>query len=54
MITLKELREMGYNKEVINEISEKYGKIIPECEEASDNLENNNDFFIGFDARARA
>ena len=37
---------MGYNKEAINEVSEKYGEIITECEDASDDLENNNDYWI--------
>lgn len=46
MVTLKVLREMGHNKEAINEVSEKYGKIITECEDASDDLENNNDYWI--------
>ena len=46
MITLKELRENGNNKEEINGPTKNYEKNISECRETSDNLEDNNDHWI--------
>lgn len=46
MITLKELRENGNNKEEINGPTKNYEKNISECRETSDDLEDNNDHWI--------
>ncbi len=45
MITLKELRETGDNKEEINGSTENNEKNISECGGSSDNLEDNNDYW---------
>ncbi len=45
MITLKELRETGNNKEEINGSTENSEKNIFECGGSSDNLEDNNDYW---------
>ena len=45
MITLKELRETGNNKEEINGSTENSEKNVSECGGSSDNLEDKNDYW---------